>query len=171
MGCSRRVRRGRPAWHARRGYAVGTAFCAATTCRYHLADFYRREPLGAACAIVVANRGGMQQTALGHMLKMDRALVQYYEHGAIVRPALRRLLGDGTPKREAVAASLDERVRAALAKGEATSGEIAASAHADVQAVRACLREMAARGVATKRAYGNGGRVGSTWWRLVDAAG
>jgi hypothetical protein len=145
---TRRVHRARPAWRTPQ-----TAHCSLTECRMHLAEFYRvgKAPLGDACALIVAARGGHEHGQIADLLGgMSAENVAQIERKALARPAMQRLASqDGERPRER--AALEERVLSALRVGERSLRELVKRVHADDLAIVAVLNAMVERGEAEMR--------------------
>jgi len=132
----------------------GRALCAESgRCRMHLAEFFYEgdAPLWEACALVVAERGGLSQDAVGSLTGMSRQAVQQIERRAY---SLRRMRALREPPREQ--AALEARVEGALERrGERSLLELATLVRAADDRVLAVLHGMRERGEVTDRKTGH----------------
>lgn len=145
----------------------GRALCAASSCRYHLAEFHREAPLWHGCAKLVAERGagvGLTQVEVAAMVGMTRPNI-----GLIEAKALARLEADGIHRRRRET-PIDQRLLASLQEGEASTVELAAVTGWSRGAVESALGRMLKAGTVAYRERSR--REGRAWYAVAtnDAA-
>ena len=138
------------------------ACCALVGCRYHLAEFYRAQPLAETCAVMVANAGPHRLEEVAAILGCTRQNVEQIEHAALAKPKLRAMAD-----KPAAVASLEERVREALRHGERGIPELVRRFRVKDETVLAVLEAMVAAGEVVMR---RGALTVGRRWRLVGTS-
>lgn len=137
----RTPRRLRAAW---RTTDSATCLCAASGCRYHLAELVHVPLERTACALIVAGRGGLSQIKVGELIGVARQRVHELETEALHRRDLEALAEANHHKDRRPA---PERVDAAIRRGPGTAVEIAKLARCSAETARHVMIELTKAGV------------------------
>lgn len=131
----------RAAWRTGK---LPVVLCAASGCRYHLAELAHNPLESTACALMVASRGGLSQGKLGDLIGVARQRIHELETEALHRRDLEALADAHQHKDHRTAT---ERVEAAVRRGPGNAIEIARGARCTPETARSVLNALTKKGI------------------------